>query len=86
MRWLERCIRRERKRRRRAAARNVRAYRRRQRQAGMRRIDVVLPQEQHAALVQWMRPGETISQAVDRLLDSLRNSGARSEKPNDGAL
>lgn len=86
MRWLERIIRRERKRRRRAAAHNVRAYRRRQRQAGMRRIDVALPTEQYAALVQWMRPGETISQAVGRLLESIGKSNARPETPNGGTL
>lgn len=85
MRWLERIIRRERKRRRRAAAHNVRAYRRRQRQAGMRRIDVVLTQELHTALVRRMRPGETISQAVSRLLASLGKSEAGPEVATDSA-
>jgi hypothetical protein len=70
-RWLERMARRERKHRRRLNARNVRAHRRRQRQAGMRRIDVVLPVKQHAALMQLMQPGETISQTVGRLLEEL---------------
>jgi phosphopentomutase len=71
MRWLERYIRRERKHRRRVTARNVRAYRKRQRQAGMKRLDVGVPAEQHAALMQLMQPGKTISQAVGRLLDAL---------------
>lgn len=70
-RWLELMARRERKHRRRVIAHNVRAYRKRQRQAGKRRIDVVLPLEQHNALVQLMRPGETISQTVGRLLDAV---------------
>jgi hypothetical protein len=71
MNWLERLARLERKNQRRVVARNVRAYRRRQRQAGMRRIDLALPLEQHAALVQLRRPGETISQTVGRLLECV---------------
>ena len=70
-RFLERMARRERKYRRRLNARNVRAHRRRQRQAGMRRIDVVLSVQQHAALMHLKRPGETMSQAVGRLLDGI---------------
>jgi hypothetical protein len=70
-RFLERMALRERKHRRRVNARNVRAYRRRLRQAGMRRIDVVLSVEQHAALMHLLQPGETISQAVGRLLEGL---------------
>ena len=71
MNWLERLARLERKHRRQVTARNVRAYRKRQRQAGIRRIDVALPLKQHAALVQWMHPGETFSQAVGRLLEAV---------------
>jgi hypothetical protein len=67
-RWLERIARRERKRHRQTVALRVRAYRKRQRLTGMKRIDVSLPVEQHTALIQLMRPGETISQAVGRLL------------------
>ena len=67
--WLDRYIRLERKHRRQVTARNVRAYRKRQRQAGMKRMDVALPQTQHAAVLRLMRPGETISQAVGRLLE-----------------
>jgi hypothetical protein len=71
MNWLERLARLERKNRRRDVARNVRAYRRRQRMAGMRRIDLALPLEKHAALLLLRRPGETISQTVSRLLESV---------------
>ena len=80
-RFLERMARRERKHRRRVIARNVRAHRRRQRQAGMRRVDVVLPVEQHAALMLLKRPGESISQAVGRLLEGLSGNAVSSEKP-----
>lgn len=65
---MERLARQQRKQQRRAVARSVRTYRKRQRRAGMRRIDLALPVEQHAALIQLIRPGETISQAVGRLL------------------
>jgi hypothetical protein len=66
--WLRRYLRREPKHKRRVTARNVRAYRRRQRQVGMKRLDVALPAEQHAAVLRLMLPGETISQVVGRLL------------------
>ena len=80
MNWLERLARLERKHRRRVTARNVRAYRKRQRQAGMRRIDVALSLQQHAALLQWMRPGETFSQAVERLLEAITGNTPLAEK------
>ena len=68
LRWLERLARRHRKHKRRTTARNVRAYRKRQRQAGMKHLDVALPAAQHAAVLRLMLPGETISQVVGRLL------------------
>lgn len=82
MRWLERYLRRERKHRRRVVARAVRAYRKRQRQAGIRRIDVTLPVEQHAALIQLLQPGETISQAVSRLLAVVTGNAKSIKKPS----
>ena len=72
--WLTRYLRRARKQKRRVTARNVRAYRKRQRQAGMKRLDVALPAPQHAAVLRLMLPGETISQVVGRLLAPVTGS------------
>ena len=51
--------------------RNVRAYRKRQEQAGIRRIDVALTPEQFSLLQIFMRPGESFSMAMGRLLEAV---------------
>lgn len=61
----------ENKNRRAVIKRNVRAYRKRQRKAGMRRLDIALTPEQFALLEAFMRPGESFSQAVGRLLEAI---------------
>jgi hypothetical protein len=71
MNWLERLARRERKHRRAVINRNVRAYRRRQSDAGMRRIDLALSAEDYQFVKTAMLPGETISAAFARLLGSI---------------
>jgi hypothetical protein len=74
MNWMEEYLRRQRAHRRKIIARNVRAYRKRQKLSGMRRIDVALPMEQYSALVEAMAPGESISLAVSRLLRAVTGS------------
>lgn len=69
--WLERYKRLQNKHRRAVIRRNVQAYRRRQKQAGIQRIDVALSEKQHAVLLELMLPGESTSQAVGRLLESV---------------
>ena len=71
MNWLERLERLHRKNRRMVTRRNVRAYRKRQRQAGVRRIDVAVTAADYALLRAGMLPGETISGAVKRLLGTV---------------
>ena len=66
--WMQRLARWERKHRRQVIRRNVRAYRKRQAKAGMRRVDVTLTADQYAALQAFKEPGETFSGAVGRML------------------
>ena len=71
MNWLERLERLERKNRRMVIRRNVREYRKRQIQAGVRRIDVALNAEHYAFIRSAMLPGESISTTVRRLLEAV---------------
>lgn len=75
MNWLERLARRERKRRKQLRRRTVRAYRQRQKKAGIRRVDVALTTPQYAALAEIMRPGETFSMTVGRMIDAISGNG-----------
>jgi hypothetical protein len=76
MNWLERLVRLERKARRETIKRNVRAFRRRQEKAGIRRIEIALNAEQYSALVAVSRPGEAYSETVARLLISGNSQSA----------
>ena len=71
MNWLQRLERSSRKNRRLRIRNNVRAYRQRQKRAGMHRIDVALRTEQYAILAAAMVPGESISETLGRLLESF---------------
>ena len=71
MKWLERLERLNRKHRRLTIRRNVRAYRKRQRKAGMRRLDVALDEQRYAILREMTVPGESISATFGRLLDTI---------------
>jgi hypothetical protein len=71
MNWLQRLERLERKHRRLTIRRNVRAYRERQKEAGVRRLDVALDAQRYLQLRKMMAPGETISATVERLLDAV---------------
>ena len=64
-------VRRERKHRPLVIRRNVRAYRKWQARAGIRRVDVALSAIQSAAVVALMRPGETYGAALERLLEGI---------------
>jgi hypothetical protein len=70
MNWLQRLARLENKRRKATIKRTVRAYRKRQEQAGMRRVDIALTAEQFALLQTFMLPTESFSKALGRLLES----------------
>ena len=76
MNWIERLERLNRKNRRQVTRRNVRAFRRRQEQAGLRRIDVALPAKHYATLRAAMMPGESISATVTRLLESITGNAS----------
>ena len=71
MNWLERLAKLERKANRETIRRNVRAYRKRQTKAGVRRIEVALTPDQYAQLVRLMLPGATYSAAVGRVLSGI---------------
>lgn len=77
--WLQRYERRLRKQKRRAVAHHVRAYRKRQKQAGLRRIDVTMPVQEHALLLKLKRPGETMSTVILRILRQFTGN-AESQK------
>ena len=77
MNWLQRMARWENKNRKATIKRNVRAYRKRQEQAGMRRIDIALTPEQFALLQIFMRPDESFSTGMGRLLETV--SGNRDQ-------
>lgn len=68
MSWMERMQRLERKHCRQVIRENVRAYRKRKADAGFRRIEALLTFEQHAKLLAQMQHGETLSQAIGRML------------------
>ena len=82
MNWLERWERLQRKNRRLVTRRNVRAYRKRQRQTGVRRIDLALTAEHYSFIRAAMMPGESISITVRRLLGSISgNTGQLKNGP-----
>ena len=80
MNWLERWQKLERKNRRATIKRNVRAYRKRQAKAGIRRIEIALAPERYLLLRQIARAEETYSDTVGRLLEAI--SGNREQKIN----
>ena len=68
MQWIQRLERLERKHRRIVNRSNVRAYRKRQRLAGIKRIDLALSRDQLAQLQAFMLPGESFSHAIGRMV------------------
>lgn len=71
MNWIQRLAHLERKHRRLVTRRNVRAFRKRQANTGVRRVDAALTAHQYAILVASKRPGETFGAAVGRLLETI---------------
>lgn len=80
MNWLERLQRLKHKHGRLVIRRNVRAFRQRQKRAGVRRIDLALTNEHYALLRAAMVPGESQSATVGRILESI--SGKTSQPIN----
>ena len=68
MNWLLRIERQFRKYHRTTIKRNVRAYRKRQELAGIRRIDLALSVAQYSKLLELMQPEETYSATISRLI------------------
>ena len=75
MNWIQRLARLERKHRRLVSRRNVRAYRKRQTEIGVRRVDAALTAHQYAILLASKRPGETFGAVVGRLLETISGKG-----------
>ena len=81
MNWIQQAERLYRKHRCEVKRRNVRAYRKRQQEAGIRRLDVALDEQRYAELRGAMLPGETVSAAIGRLLDSVSRSAGTMTNP-----
>lgn len=75
--WLARLERQERKQRKSVNRRNLRLYRQRQAKAGARRIDLLLTPDQYAVLVAQMRPGESYSRAIGRVIEVLSGNNSQ---------
>ena len=72
MHWLERLARLQRKHLRTVNRRNEGAYRKRLREAGMRRVDAILSAGQYDVLLALQLPGETYSATIGRLIEHYR--------------
>ena len=77
--WADRLERLVRRAHRETIRRNVRAYRRRQANEGVRRIDVALSREDFARLEALMHHNETFSAAISRAISALSGNTTQSQ-------
>ena len=69
--WIQRLALLERKHQRLVIRRNVRAFRKRQAESGVGRVDAALKPHQYAILFAAKRPGETLGATIGRLLETI---------------